>query len=519
MARPTSSASSRPARRASSSARSAAATTAPRRGGRSRRSSATAARSSSSSTRSRSGSAPHTSALPDQPLPDLPERRGIWKRYLLGALVVIVACGATTVIAGIHQVDRIASAIHGDLPVRDLLAQADPGKPQTLLLVGSDKRAKHARDANAGARSDTMILMRLDGSKGAIALMSLPRDLKVRIPGHGTDKLNAAYSYGGPRLLLTTIKQVTGLPINHVINVDFRGFKDAVDQIGCVYTDVDRKYFNDNSNPNDQYATIKIFPGYQKLCGKNALDYVRYRHTDTDIVRAARQQDFLRQAKSQVGTGKLISKQAKLLKVVSKYTSSDIHGRGAVISLLRLGVALAGSPGVEVHFPARVGASYVTASATAVKKATREFLHVAGSKPAESRPKPRARKRPKKDRSRRPPNLIDIPAAGRNQALLVAKDSRLLRIYYPRLGVPNSSFSVSSPRAYRICGPHGHCWASYRMVISRNPLLGEYYGLQGTRWKDPPIIKSPSEVKRYRGRKFMIFKDGDRVRLVAWQTK
>jgi hypothetical protein len=57
------------------------------------------------------------------------------------------------------------------------------------------------------------------------------------------------------------------------------------------------------------------------------------------------------------------------------------------------------------------------------------------------------------------------------------------------------------------------------MVISRNPLLGEYYGLQGTRWKDPPIIKSPSEIRNYRGRKFMIFKDGDRVRLVAWQTK
>jgi polyisoprenyl-teichoic acid--peptidoglycan teichoic acid transferase len=101
----------------------------------------------------------------------------------------------------------------------------------------------------------------------------------------------------------------------------------------------------------------------------------------------------------------------------------------------------------------------------------------------------------------------------------VAKDSRLLRIYYPRLGVPHSSFSVSSPRAYRICGPHGHCWASYRMTIARNPLLGEYYGLQGTRWKDPPIIKSPTEVIEYHGRRMMVFKDGARVRLVAWQTK
>jgi polyisoprenyl-teichoic acid--peptidoglycan teichoic acid transferase len=455
-------------------------------------------------------------------LPDIPERHGIWRRYLIGAIVVVIACGISTVVAGIHQVDRIASAFHGNIKLQPgILASADPGKPQTVLLIGSDKRAKGARDANAGGRSDTMILMRLDASKNAIALMSLPRDLKVRIPGHGTDKLNAAYSIGGPKLTVQTIKQVTGLRINHVINVDFRGFKDAVDQIGCVYTDVDRKYFNDNSNPNDQYATIKIYPGYQKLCGHDALDYVRYRHTDTDIVRSARQQDFLRQAKAQVGTGKLISKQGKLLKIVSKYTSSDIHGRGAVISLLRLAVDLAGSPVVEIHFPARIGKSYVTANSAAVKKATKQFLDVTGSK--QSAPTKKVVRvgggggGGKKKSA--PAGLLDISAGGRQQALDVAKDARLIKIYYPTIGMPHSSFSVSSPRAYRICGPHGHCWASYRMVIAQNSLLGEYYGLQGTRWKDPPIIKSPSEVVNYHGRKFMIFKDGKRVRLVAWQTK
>jgi polyisoprenyl-teichoic acid--peptidoglycan teichoic acid transferase len=448
-------------------------------------------------------------------LPDLPERSGIWKRYLIGAIIVVIACGVSTVVAGIHQVDRISAAFHGDISLpRGTLTYADPGKPQTVLLIGSDKRAKGARDANAGGRSDTMILMRLDASKNAIALMSLPRDLKVRIPGHGTDKLNAAYSFGGTKLTVQTIKEVTGLRINHVINVDFRGFKEAVDQIGCVYTDVDRKYFNDNSNPGDQYATIKVFPGYQKLCGKNALDYVRYRHTDTDIVRSARQQDFLRQAKAQVGTGKLISKQAKLLKIVSKYTSSDIHGRGAVISLLRLAVDLAGSPVVEIHFPAHIGKSYVTANSTAVKKATKQFLQVSGSK--DSAPTKRVVKVRRKKKSS---GLLDISGGGRQQALDVAKDARLIKIYYPTIGMPHSSFSVSSPRAYRICGPHGHCWASYRMVIAQNSLLGEYYGLQGTRWKDPPILKSPSEIVSYHGRKFMIYKDGKRVRLVAWQTK
>ena len=449
-------------------------------------------------------------------MPDLPERRGLWKRYALAATIVIVACAAATSVAAIHEVDKIAAAFHGDLNVPDLLASTEPGKPQTVLLIGSDKRAKGARDHDAGSRSDTMILMRLDPSKNAIALMSLPRDLKVVIPGRGKDKLNAAYSYGGTRLLLKTVKQVTGLPINHVINVDFRGFRDAVNEIGCVYTDVDRRYYNDNSNPSDQYATINIDPGYQKLCGKDALDYVRYRHTDTDIVRAARQQDFLRQAKQQVGTGKLISDRTKLIKIVSKYTRSDIHGRSAVLRLLKLAIGSAGSPIQEIHFPARVGASYVTASATEVKKATREFLGVRASKT------PRGPVTPHHHRSHghSSSDLVDISSGGKAQALTTARGVRGLTIYYPKLGVPRSSFSINSPRAYKICGPHGKCWSSYRMILPINGgILGEYYGIQGTTWKNPPIIQSPSEIRTVRGRKLMIYKDGDRIRLVAWQTK
>jgi LCP family protein required for cell wall assembly len=451
-------------------------------------------------------------------LPDLPERNGLWKRYLLGAAIVIVVCAAATAVAAIHEVDKIAQVFKTPLVLEPgILASTEPGKPQTVLLIGSDKRAKGARDHDAGSRSDTMILMRLDPSKNAIALMSLPRDLKVRIPGRGTNKLNAAYSFGGTPLLLKTVKQVTGLPINHVINVDFRGFREAVNEIGCVYTDVDRRYFNDNSNPADQYATINIDPGYQKLCGQDALDYVRYRHTDTDIVRAARQQDFLRQAKGQVGVGKLISKETKLIKIVSRYTRSDIHGRSAVLRLLKLAIGSAGSPIQEIHFPARVGASSVTASSTAVKKATREFLGVRASKSPRGPATPR---RSRRSRGHSTSDLVDISAGGKQQALTTARGVRGLTIYYPKLAVPKSSFSINSPRAYKICGPHSKCWSSYRIILPINGgILGEYYGIQGTTWKDPPIIKSPSEIRDVRGRKLMIYKDGDRIRLVAWQTK
>ena len=90
--------------------------------------------------------------------------------------------------------------------------------------------------------------MRIDPGKG-VALLSLPRDLKVEIPGHGTDKINVAYTLGGPKLTIKTVKKLTGLAINHYVDVSFHGFAEGVNAIGCVYVDVDRRYFNDNAGP------------------------------------------------------------------------------------------------------------------------------------------------------------------------------------------------------------------------------------------------------------------------------
>ena len=104
------------------------------------------------------------------------------------------------------------------------------------------------------------------------------------------------------------VKELTGLPINHVVNVDFLGFVRAVDAIGCVYVDVDRRYYHSNVGvpASEQYSEINIQPGYQLLCGKKALQYVRYRHTDTDLVRAARQQDFISDARQRVPIADLV---------------------------------------------------------------------------------------------------------------------------------------------------------------------------------------------------------------------
>ena len=169
-------------------------------------------------------------------------------------------------------------------------------------MLGSDRRAKSATDAKLGfePHSDTIVLIRLDPKRGRVAMLSLPRDLAVTIPGYADGvKINQAYDEGGAALTLKTVRHLfesaTGekFEVNGVIDVNFNGFQRAVNYVHGVYVDVDRKYYNP---PESGFAEIDIEPGYQRLVGSDALAYVRYRHTDSDLYRGARQQDFLRQA-------------------------------------------------------------------------------------------------------------------------------------------------------------------------------------------------------------------------------
>ena len=186
-------------------------------------------------------------------------------------------------------------------------------------------------------------------------MMSLPRDLLVDIPGHGRDKLNAAFSIGEDALTLRTIRSLLGIPIHHYVRVTFWGFREAVDRLGCVYVDVDRKYFNDNRPPfggGGAYAAIDVPAGYQKLCGQRALDYVRYRHLDSDLVRAARQQSFLGQAKDQIGVSGVFADRKKLLHIFARSVRTDIRSSHAILSLLKLVAESSSKPVAEVPFPA-----------------------------------------------------------------------------------------------------------------------------------------------------------------------
>src|SRR6476646_9641510 len=181
------------------------------------------------------------------------------------------------------------------------LPQADA--PAIALVIGSDHRYT---DGSSPSRSDTFMLVRIDPKRHVVSLLSFPRDLWVPIPGFGNDRINAAFSDGAQlqgssptKLALETVKNLTGLNINYVAVVDFRGFSDLVNNLDGVYIPVDEYYLhtqatNDALPIDERYSAIDVKPGYQLLHGADALAFSRYRHTDSDFYRNARQQTFLR---------------------------------------------------------------------------------------------------------------------------------------------------------------------------------------------------------------------------------
>lgn len=461
---------------------------------------------------------------------------GMYKRFALaGVLITLLTAGAVAS-AGLLEIDdtlgAFTSANRGNtIPGVDkpgVLDGVAAGKPQTILVLGSDRRFVDIKQDNR-ARSDTIMLVRLDPSKEATAVMNIPRDLQVpiQVPGGGieTTKINAAYSHGGPALTVKTVRALLHIPINHVVNVNFGGFRRAVDRLGCVYVDVDRRYFHSNAGlpPRAQYAEIDLPAGYQKLCGQKSLDYVRFRHEDDDLVRSARQQDFLRQAKDQVGLGELFGDRKELLRIFGSYTDTDLKSKKAILRLLKLAFESSGNPIREVHFQGSIGPEFVTATPEQIEATKSEFLQAKaspGRRPV-GRSATKQTKRQKKRAARRSPGLPAGVISDRTAAEnLVADASGKLTfpLYYPQARLARGHYVTDgSPRVYDLYDGQHHRYRAYRVVISTG-LAGQFYGVQGTNWRSPPILDDPSETRTMRGRKYQLFYDGSQLRLVAWRT-
>jgi LCP family protein required for cell wall assembly len=265
------------------------------------------------------------------------------------------------------------------------LAVAQPGKPAVALIMGSDHRWT---DHGLPARSDTIMLVRTDPETKTISLLSFPRDLYVTIhcPGQPTwnGKINAAYSQCGPEGTLETVQALTHVPVNYLINVNFRGFTQVVDKLGGVWMDVDRRYYNKNVGTlATDYANIDLQPGYQKLSGPQALAFVRYRHTDSDLVRNARQQEFLKAVKEQVSRtspASLVWRIPKLVGAIVHNTEiGEAGGKGVDPGTVKnYAFFLIGLPGGHFFQPriqGLAGYSDLTTAQSNVDQAVQQFLH------------------------------------------------------------------------------------------------------------------------------------------------
>jgi LCP family protein required for cell wall assembly len=495
--------------------------------------------------------APETPPETPSPLAEdgkAPRAKPLWARFLAASLVIVVSMAAATAISLLVYLTDIAEGLSDNdklASLREQLTEVDGGDPQTILILGSDKRLDTRGDPG---RSDTTILLRVDPEQDAIALLSIPRDLRVSVPKLGVAKFNEAYTVGGPDLTLEVVERLTDLDINHVVNINFTGFADAVNAIGCVYIDVDRRYF---IPPESGTAEIDIEAGYQRLCGLKALQYVRFRHDDNDLVRSARQQDFMREARQKLSVGTLVNDRNELLDIFTEYTTSDISDGVTLLELLKTFLAVQSAPVREVHFPADLGdgtSAYVTASEKAIKKAVEQFLGVGGTPgarpggdadqppPEEDKQKPddRGGNRKSDDEPKQDfvgPPMDDSTAQGQDYARRIAAvktgggDPMVkFDIYYPTRLVPGSTIDDAS-RAFPIDGPDKEAYRGYKMVVDvpgqtfGSGLFSEYYGVSGTDWVEPPILDNPNETRTIDGRNYLLFYDGDRLRLVGFKTK
>lgn len=267
-----------------------------------------------------------------QQLEDAPTKTRRWPRRALWGLVAaacsLVLLGAATFLFAVHRyagnIERISGAFSG------LDEQARPApdtviKATTFLLVGTDTRADglttgaDATIADDGSRTDAIMLVQIADAGAHASIISIPRDSWVDIPGHGEDKINAAYAIGGPPLVIETVEALTDVRIDHFAAIDFEGFKAITDTLNGVTVNVATE---------TESRGVTFHPGPNRLDGDSALIYVRQRYglPGSDFDRELRQQNFLRAVLTEVRTRDLLKSPTgadRILRAVTAAISVD----------------------------------------------------------------------------------------------------------------------------------------------------------------------------------------------------
>jgi LCP family protein required for cell wall assembly len=247
--------------------------------------------------------------------------------FLVAAFVsLMVGIGGGYWLEGEQTVIDISNASLSDPQIRKAIKKLEiplPNRPAIAMVVGQDFR-RWAKGDERGGRADTVMLLRADPTIGTLSMLSFPRDLMVNIhcPGRAPFQapINGAFAQCGLQGTVETVRQLTGLPIHYIVTIDYRGFIQTVDKLGGVWLDIDRRYFNDNSNPGPEgtFPPIDLMPGYQELSGREALSFVRYRHTDSDLYRIERQRLFMRALKERISASFKLTAIPKLTGVVRR---------------------------------------------------------------------------------------------------------------------------------------------------------------------------------------------------------
>jgi LCP family protein required for cell wall assembly len=472
---------------------------------------------------------------------------GMWKRFLIGGVLIALLSGAATATVALNTASSLAHDIFPSVnqihAPKGLVVPEYNGGPETYLILGSDRRAasKDVYDRSDPPHSDTILLVRFDPEQGQTSVLSIPRDLLVNIKSdkgqyYPQEKINAAYTYGatldGVRgsmvLAAETIEREVfpGLKLNGIVDVNFAGFIKVVDTLGCVYVNVDHRYYHVNTgSPEENYSEINLQPGYQKLCYNNALSYVRYRHGDSDFVRVARQQDFLRNLREQISPENAIGQIDTVAKAVGKaiVTAGFSSSADQLIELAKLVGFSQSKPLRQVKFrvtnsnyPLK-GQSFVTTSPSLAQATLADFLHGQQklSAPKPSAPLRRAGQGHHRSTGSSAASIGLYPTASSGQDELVKAAVEVpFRVLYPSL---QTGPAAQQPvRAYTLLDNDNHLRHAYIVVWQQNG-LGGYYDLEGTDWLNPPLVAHPTETRKIGGVAYRIFADGGHIHTVAWR--
>jgi polyisoprenyl-teichoic acid--peptidoglycan teichoic acid transferase len=479
---------------------------------------------------------------------------GMWKRFLIGGvLIVALSAGATATVA-LNTVSGLADEVfptlnHINAP-KGLVTPEYSGGAQTFLVLGSDRRekSKDSYDREDPPHSDTILLVRFDPEQGQTSVLSIPRDLMVNITTpsgqvYADEKINAAYTIGSKiggapeasLLAAETIKReiFPELELNGIVDVNFAGFIRLVDTLGCAYVNVDHRYFNENNgSPETNYTSIDLQPGYQKLCYENALDYVRYRHTDDDFVRVARQQDFLRDLREQINPTDELGQIDTVAKAVgSAITTTFPATPSELIELTKLVAFSQGKPLRQVKFLTNNAdyqlnnVSYVTSTPELEKQTLDTFLHgeeqlqLPAPAPSSAHASSHAHhaRRGRHGGAHGPSaaalGLVPTSSSGEEEVVRASLNVPF-HVLYPALQTGQAE--QQQARAYTLDDQQGNLHHAYVVVWQQNP-IGGYYDFEGTDWQNPPLF-AHARTEVIDGREYWFVDDGAHIHVIGWRT-